>query len=89
MIDLHLYMLMQNLKLPFKLFLLPSLLVNNILESVPLQIYMAVNTLKKNQQNRSLVPPPQTTTRQSYNARIVKGFKCVMTILSLPPDLAS
>lgn len=45
---------MQNLKLPFKIFLLPSLLVNNILDSVPLQIYMAVNTLKKNNKTEVL-----------------------------------
>jgi len=51
-------MLMQDTELPFYLFPLSSLLVNNVLDSVPLQFYMAVNTLK----NNMLVPLQEADT---------------------------
>lgn len=48
-------MLIQNVKLSFMLFPLSSLLVNNVLDLVPLQVFMVVNALKSNR----LVPLPE------------------------------
>lgn len=70
-------MVMQSIELSFKLFPLSSLLVNNVLDSVPLQLYIAVNALK----NSKLVLLPKV--RESYSVGIIKGIKCI-TVISYP-----
>lgn len=58
-------------------FPLSSLLLNNVLDSVPLQLCMAVSALK----NNTLVLLPEV--RESYSGGIIKGIKCV-TVISYP-----
>lgn len=53
------------------------MLVNNALDSVPLQLYMAVNALK----NNSLVLLPEV--RDSSSGGIIKGINCVR-VMSYP-----
>lgn len=77
--DLHLEMVMQSLELSFKIFPLSSLLVNNVLDSVPLQLYMAVNALKHNR----LVLLPEV--RESYSGGSSKESS-VLQLYLIPPS---
>lgn len=76
-------MVMQSLELSFKLFPLSSLLVNNVLDSVPLQLYMAINALNNNR----LVLLPEV--RESYSGGYQTNQVCYSYILSLPPNMGS
>lgn len=75
--DLHLQTLKQHVELPFKLFPLTFLLVNNIVDSVLSQFHMAVNAPKNNR----LVSLPEVDE--------VRGWSKELNVLKLyltPPS---